>query len=192
MNKIQTKNDINCQESHLSHDGICKTTCSQVYSNNRNKTILALDLGTTTGWAVNCKDSGRISSGVAYFKPQRFEGGGMRYLRFTKWLREMDLLLDGIDCIYFEEVRRHLGVDAAHTYGGLLSHLTAWCEEEKIPYLGIPVGTIKKHITSKGNAGKSEIMNEIKKLGFNPVDDNEADALALLDLVIKKIDGGLL
>lgn len=155
-----------------------------------SKKILALDLGTKTGWAT--KSENQITSGTESFKPQRFEGGGMRYLRFIKWLREMDLLLEGIDCVYFEEVRRHLGVDAAHTYGGLLSHLTAWCEEEKIPYLGIPVGTIKKHITSKGNAGKSEIMNEIKKLGFNPVDDNEADALALLDLVIKKIDGGVL
>ena len=156
-----------------------------------NKKILALDLGTKTGWAIR-SSSNRITSGTESFKPQRFEGGGMRYLRFTKWLREMDFLSDGIDQIYFEEVRRHSGVDAAHIYGGLLSHLTAWCEEEKIPYLGIPVGTIKKHITSKGNAGKSQIMIEVKKLGFNPVDDNEADALALLDLVIKKIDGGLL
>ena len=192
MKNKKIQNSTNCQDSHISDDGICRSTCSRIYSNNRNKTILALDLGTTTGWAVNCKDSGRISSGVAYFKPQRFEGGGMRYLRFTKWLREMDLLLDGIDLVYFEEVRRHLGVDAAHTYGGLLSHLTAWCEEEKIPYLGIPVGTIKSHIAHKGNANKSEIINEVKKLGFNPSDDNEADALALLDLVIKKIDGGLL
>ncbi len=157
----------------------------------KNKKILALDLGTKTGWAIR-SISNRITSGTESFKPQRFEGGGMRYLRFTKWLREMDLLSDGIDQVYFEEVRRHLGVDAAHTYGGFLSHLTAWCEEEKIPYLGIPVGTIKKHITNKGNAGKSEVMNEVKKLGFNPADDNEADALALLDLVIKKIDGGLL
>ncbi len=155
-----------------------------------SKKILALDLGTKTGWAI--KSENQITSGTIEFKPGRFEGGGMRYLRFTKWLKEVNSLLDGIDCVYFEEVRRHLGVDAAHTYGGLLSHLTAWCEEERIPYLGIPVGTIKKHITGKGNGKKNEIIAEIKKLGFNPSDDNEADALALLDLVIKKIDGGLL
>lgn len=192
MKNKKIQNDINCQESHISDDGICRSTCNRIYSNSHSKTILALDLGTTTGWAINSRDTGRISSGVSYFKPQRFEGGGMRYLRFTKWLREMDLMLDGIDQVYFEEVRRHLGVDAAHTYGGLLSHLTAWCEEEKIPYLGIPVGTIKKHVTGKGNAGKDQIITAIKRLGFNPHDNNEADALALLDLVIKKIDGGLL
>ena len=157
-----------------------------------NKKILALDLGTKTGWAIKSKN--QITSGTIEFKPSRFEGGGMRYIRFQKWLEEINELTSGIDLVYFEEVRRHIGVDASHAYGGFLAYLTGWCEEKnpKIPYLGIPVGTIKKHITSKGNAGKSEIINGVKKLGFNPSDDNEADALALLDLVIKKIDGGLL
>jgi RNase H-fold protein (predicted Holliday junction resolvase) len=41
-----------------------------------NTTILALDLGTTTGWAVQSAD-GSITSGTQQFKPQRFEGGGI-------------------------------------------------------------------------------------------------------------------
>src|SRR5689334_19002580 len=101
--------------------------------------ILALDLGTLTGWAL------RSADGVLPFKPQRFEGGGMRFLRFTRWLSE--LKGDGIGVIYFEEVRRHMGVDAAHLYGGFMAHLSAWCEGQKIPYSGIPVGTIKKSFT---------------------------------------------
>ncbi len=160
-------------------------------NNNKNQKILALDLGTNTGWAIRSHNN-QITSGTKSFKPQRFEGGGMRYLRFVRWLEEINQLSEGIDQIYFEEVRRHLGVDAAHAYGGFLAHLTAWCEEKNIPYLGIAVGTIKKHITNKGNASKAEVMNEIKKLGFNPGDDNEADALALLHLVVKEHDGGLL
>ena len=48
-------------------------------------TVLALDLGTTTGWALRGID-GHITSGSERFKPQRFEGGGMRYLRFKRWL----------------------------------------------------------------------------------------------------------
>ena len=43
--------------------------------------VLALDLGTTTGWALRGQDGG-ITSGTMAFKPSRFEGGGMRYLRF--------------------------------------------------------------------------------------------------------------
>jgi len=46
------------------------------------RSILSLDLGTTTGWALRSRD-GSIVSGSQSFKPQRFEGGGMRYLRHT-------------------------------------------------------------------------------------------------------------
>ena len=155
-----------------------------------NKKILALDLGTKTGWAI--KSQNQITSGTIEFKPSRFEGGGMRYLRFQKWLEEINQLTGGIDLVYFEEVRRHLGVDASHAYGGFLAYLTGWCEEKnpKIPYLGIPVKAIKKHITGNGNSKKEVVIEAVKKLGFNPKDDNEADALALLHLVMD--EGGLL
>ena len=53
--------------------------------------ILALDLGTTTGWAIRGHD-GLITSGTASFRPGRFDGGGMRFLRFTNWLTEIERL----------------------------------------------------------------------------------------------------
>ena len=147
------------------------------------ETILALDLRTHTGWALHHMD-GTITSGTEHFKPQRFEGGGMRYLRFKRWLTEIKQVGDGIAAVYFEEVRRHAGVDAAHAYGGFLATLTAWCEHHQIPYQGVPVGTIKKHATGKGNAGKDEMLAAARARGFMPADDNEADALALLHWAI--------
>lgn len=80
-----------------------------------NTTILALDLGTNTGWALHHLD-GSIISGTECFKPQRFEGGGMRFLRFKRWLNELLSASQSINAVYFEEVRRHAGVDAAHAY----------------------------------------------------------------------------
>ena len=145
-------------------------------------TILALDLGTTTGWAMLC--DGTITSGSESFKPRRFEGGGMRFLKFKRWLADTKACTDGIDAVYFEEVRRHAGVDAAHAYGGFMAHLTAWCEHHQIPYQGVPVGTIKKHATGKGNANKDAMIAAAMALGFGPQDDNEADALALLDFAM--------
>ena len=145
--------------------------------------ITALDLGTTTGFAT-CDNSGKITSGTASFKTGRFEGGGMPYLRFKRWLTDLKATLGYIDAIYFEEVRAHKGVDAAHKYGGFVAHLTAWCEHHGIPYQGIPVGTIKKHITGKGNAPKESVIMAVKNKGFTPIDDNEADSLALLDFVL--------
>lgn len=101
-------------------------------------------------------------------------------MRFVRFRREFLDKFRGVREVYFEEVRRHLGTDAAHIYGGLLATLQAWCEENSIPYRGVPVGTIKKHATGKGNAGKTEMIEAAKSRGFSPKDDNEADALALL------------
>jgi Holliday junction resolvasome RuvABC endonuclease subunit len=145
--------------------------------------VLTLDLGTQTGWALRDR-SGTITSGSISFKPGRFEGGGMRFLRFKHWLDEVRELAQGLDAVYFEEVRRHAGVDAAHAYGGFLAHLTAWCEHHGVPYQGIPVGTIKKHATGKGNADKAAMLAAARAWGYAPVDDNEADALALLRFVL--------
>ena len=141
--------------------------------------ILALDLGSTTGWAIR-NSRCRILHGTAEFRPTRFEGGGMRYLRFGKWLDQTLEVTAGIDAVYVEEVRRHVGTDAAHVYGGLLATLTAWCEGHVIPYQGVPVGTIKRYATGKGNADKAAMIAAVRARGFEPSDDNEADAIAIL------------
>ncbi|WP_127657424.1 hypothetical protein [Alexandriicola marinus] len=152
-------------------------------------TILALDLGTTTGWALRSSD-GLITSGTASFRNSRFDGGGMRYLRFTNWLTEISKLSGPIAAIWFEEVRRHAGTDAAHVFGGLMASLTSWAELRGIPYQGVPVGTIKKHATGKGNANKAAIIAAVQARGFSPADDNEADAIAILHWAIET-EGGM-
>lgn len=148
-----------------------------------NKSILALDLGMKTGWAIKGED-GTTTSGTRPFKNGRIEGSGMPFLRFEAWLNKLNAI-HPVGVLYFEEVRRHLGTDAAHVYGGFMALLMVWAEENKIPYSSVPVGTIKMHITGKGNAGKPAVIEAVEKLGFSPVDDNEADALALLDYAVK-------
>ena len=145
--------------------------------------VLALDLGTSTGWALR-KPDGHITSGTAHFRSSRFDGGGMRFLRFGGWLRELESLSGPIGSIWYEEVRRHAGTDAAHVYGGMLATLTSWSELQEIPYAGVPVGTIKKHATGKGNANKAAMVEAAQMRGFKPNDDNEADALAILMWVL--------
>jgi hypothetical protein len=132
-----------------------------------NLVTLALDLGTTTGWALHGID-GLITSGTASFRPGRFDGGGMRYLRFTNWLTEIDRLSGPVAAIWFEEVRRHAATDAAHVYGGLMATLTSWAELRGIPYEGVPVGTIKRHATGKGNANKDAMMAAARRAASRP------------------------
>jgi len=141
--------------------------------------MLALDLGTSAGWALQAGDD-FITSGTVSLKHTRYDGGGMRYLRFRRWLEQLDLDAGPIEAVYFEEVRRHVGTDASHVYGGLLAVLTAWCEEHLVAYQGVPVGTIKRFITGKGNADKAAVIAAVQAKGFAPADDNEADAIAIL------------
>ncbi len=149
---------------------------------------LALDLGTTTGWALQLVHGG-IESGIVSFRPSQFDGGGMRYLRFRGWLDSMATDAGGLGAIYFEEVRRHLGTDAAHLYGGFLATLSSWCEQQGIAYQGVPVGTIKRFIADKGNADKQAVIESVRARGFRPADDNEADAIAILLWVIETNGG---
>jgi Holliday junction resolvasome RuvABC endonuclease subunit len=142
-------------------------------------TILALDLGTTTGFALRT-DVGAIVSGTVSFRPDRWQSGGMRFLRFKRWLTEIKNQAGGVDLVVYEQVRRHAGVDAAHAFGGWLAILTAWCDHHEIAYQGVPVGTIKRFIAGKGNADKDAVIAAIRSRGFNPADDNEADAIAIL------------
>jgi Holliday junction resolvasome RuvABC endonuclease subunit len=66
-----------------------------------------------------------------------------------------------------------------------MATLTAWAELRGIPYEGVPVGTIKKYATGKGNANKDAMIDAARSRGFSPADDNEADAIAILLWAIK-------
>ncbi len=137
---------------------------------------LALDLGTLAGWALD--PPGKLY-GLWNLKPNRFDGGGMRFVRFRN---NLDALMRAhrFTKVVFEEVRAHKAVDAAHVYGGLLATLQTWCEDAYIPYEGIPVGEIKKFFAGKGNANKSEMLAAGWKKGFADVtDDNVMDAIAI-------------
>jgi Holliday junction resolvasome RuvABC endonuclease subunit len=87
--------------------------------------------------------------------------------------------------VYFERVYGHKGMLAAQVYGGFIYTLAAVCEEMQIKCTGIPVATIKKFMTGKGNATKGEMIAAARLRGFEPVDDNESDALAILLLALK-------
>lgn len=142
--------------------------------------IWTFDLGTKTGFAIY--GQGKLqTSGTKDFKTKRIEGGGMKFLRFERWLDDLERTYGCPNEIYFEEVRRHSGVLAGHVFGGYLAILTKWAEEKVVPHSGIPVGAIKKNITGNGAASKGKVMNAVTtRYGLFAEDDNHADALAIL------------
>lgn len=142
--------------------------------------ILCLDLFTSCGWALRDRH-GCVYHGAQSFQPRRFDGGGMRFVRFAVWLEELRSF--GVDICYYEEVRRHKGVDAAHIYGGFQAQLTAWCEQQKtaVAYEGVPPGTWKKACGLKGNCSKKDVLAWARQQGYLVESYDEADALGILE-----------
>jgi crossover junction endodeoxyribonuclease RuvC len=139
-------------------------------------TVIGIDPGTRCGWAL-LVDGKHVGSGVWDLRPRRHEGGGMRFLRARKLFVELLDSCPSIDAVAYEEVRRHLGVDAAHVYGGIVAVLQAELEQRAVPYRGIPVGTAKRLATGRGNADKEAMVNAfVEGVGRAPETDDEADA----------------
>ena len=142
--------------------------------------ILAIDIGTRSGWAMRYgSNNGAVAvmySGTWNLKGSKHEGGGQRFLRFHSLLRHY---LDShtVDQVVYELVARHAGTTAAHIYGGLQAALMVVCDQEGVNYTTLPVATIKKFATGKGNAGKPAMIAaaNAKWPGLNLSDDNDID-----------------
>ena len=143
--------------------------------------VLSLDLGTRTGWALLRAD-GRVESGQAKFEVKDGEGQGSRYVKFRRWLVEMKQAHPDITELVYEQVMGHgaFQVIASHVYGGMLATAQAFGEHHQIAYRGIGVSTIKKQFAGHGKASKTDVIRQCEAMGFKPGSDNEADAIALL------------
>lgn len=152
--------------------------------------ILALDLAQTTGfWHHN---NGTISTGTREFKRTYFDGGGIIFFWFQQWLETMYAGYGHFDIVAFEAVHRHKGTIAAHSYGGFMATLQAFCESKQVPYEGIDALDIKQFWCGSRGAKKQHMIEECRRRGYDPYDDNEADATALGHLVAHKYNVKLL
>ena len=139
---------------------------------------LALDTGTQTGWAIRYGQD--LFSGVQNFQHDaKRESPGMRFLRFSAWLRKMIKEYE-VGTIIYEQPHQRGG--AATTVGvGLVSHLMSVCAELGVEHVAVHSGTLKKAATGKGNADKGEMIAKAGDIAQRPIkDDNEADAIHLL------------
>ena len=112
----------------------------------------------------------------------------MRFVRVRKYLTELletvSLAQRGAKCqevvVGYEEVARHRGVAAAHVYGGIIAVIQSVCEEQSVPYMGIPVGTVKRCATGKGNASKDQMIAAAnKRWNMGTTSHDEADAMGV-------------
>lgn len=150
------------------------------------RNILALDLGTNCGFALS--KGGVLTYGTKNFAPKRTDGPGQRWLKFRAMLANHFNSAGELHAIYYEDVKNHAGILAAHAFGAFESHLQVFCDVNRVRLESVGVGQIKKNWCGRGNAKKEEMIAEAKRRGFKvPADaDDTADALAILDLAMKK------
>lgn len=141
--------------------------------------ILALDIATKTGWRT------KTSSGVWDLKPNRGESEGMRVVRFKSKVKEL-ISLENINLVAYERPAgmHKSSIMVASEMVGVLKDL---CIEMNVELSCYSASEIKKFATGKGNASKELMIDAAIKKGFNPKDDNEADAIHLYNLVVSDI-----
>ena len=161
--------------------------CRGEGQNGGSVRILAVDPGIKLGYALQL-DWGVPLSGVQRFEISRDESPGMRWLRFRAWLKEVNEKAGGIGVIYHERPH-HRGGAATAILEGFVSQLQAFAAEHRIEIKAVHSGTLKKFGTGSGAAGKPQMMAAAGARYPDRViiDDNEADALILLDFARKEL-----
>ena len=140
--------------------------------------ILALDLAIKTGWAASGNPA---RSGVTVFDVKRGESPGMRFLRARAWLNDVFKLLGGNIKVIAYEQAHHRGGAATSVGVGLVTEVLAFAAANKIELMPVHTATLKKWATGHGKADKDMMIARSKQFGYNPVDDNEADACLILE-----------
>jgi crossover junction endodeoxyribonuclease RuvC len=152
--------------------------------------ILALDLGTRTGWAL--QHDGREESGVQAFDLQRGESPGMRFVRFNAWLREITEPLtwaagDGRVVLIGYEAPHHRGGAATEVANGFSTRVQEHAARFELNHVAVHSATLKKWVTGTGRAQKHVMIEAVRRRGWIPMGphddqltDDEADAIGLL------------
>lgn len=142
--------------------------------------LLALDLGTSTGWAL--LEDGRIESGVETFAVKRGESPGMRYVHFNRWLDHIaPAAAPGrtLGLVVYEQFHQRGGA-ATEIAAGLATRVQEFCARHGIEHAAVHTATLKKWTTGRGGASKTEMLEACARRWRRVDSDDEADAIALL------------
>lgn len=146
--------------------------------------IVAYDPGTKCGWAS--WDGSRLESGTQDFSLKRGESPGMRWLRVNRWLDEMSKLIGPIAVVSWEHSfqKSRYAKEIIDCFVTRFQELAARIDAETT---SVHTNTLKKYATTNGRASKEEMMMAARDRGWDPEDDNECDALFVLQYVRDEI-----
>lgn len=174
--------------------------------------VLAIDIGTHTGWAIS--SGSEIRSGDWNLDHVNTPVDATKELRFWRRLESMWNRYIRIELIAFEDVVAHERSDtkkvwcpkcksshhvklratntiAAQVYGSLRGVLRMWADFHRIRIEGVPVGTLKLFATGSGRAKKHDMIAWAKMRwpDQNIQSHDQADALHILDWACVEVLG---
>ena len=139
-------------------------------------TILAVDPASRFGWAIT-----PTLYGVWDLRTRKDESMGMKLIRLRAKLDELYSINKFQVIVYERPAGRY--THAIIHQAKLIAVIEEWCEENKVEYRAYSAKEIKKFSTGNGGASKEKVIKAAQEqLGYKGKDDNEADALWLLQL----------
>lgn len=158
--------------------------------------IMALDLATTLGWAyaspevvaswandaaplVKRRVIG-VRSGSMKLAPTG-AGNGEVGNRLLEWLDQQNLVFQPRELIIEAPLPGgQRDVNSAMRLFGLAFLAESYAFKRRWKFATVHNASVKKSITGSGAAKKPEVMSAIIGMGFEIIDDNQADAIACL------------
>lgn len=156
--------------------------------------ILTLDMATKLGWAAAAPDAvaawpkggALFSAGEAppiHFGTKHFKAGDGVPGQLLEWLEGTLETFPETRTVVMEAPFYKHPVPAARLQG-MKGVVEAVCARRGLRCFEVAPATLKKHFAGHGRADKDQMMKMARVLGFDPPDDNSADAIALMDYAI--------
>ena len=140
--------------------------------------ILALDIATRTGWALS---SGR--SGVLDLSKYKHDYGDMGY-QLAKWFWQM-IREHAVTIVVVERPFYRGAAKSVYMLNGLAFVVQMAAAMKVVERREYTVFDVRLRLLGKKKATKAEVIKWAEDQGFEPEDDNEADALALLTYALE-------
>ncbi len=152
--------------------------------------LLALDIATTTGHAFLSRPGVAPVSGIFTVAPGN-KDSAQYFLQFEQLITDL-INLHNPHTIIFEApfVGSMKNLNTARRLIGfaVIAELVA-LKLGVLRVLEVHNASVKKHFTGNGRADKQDMIFECQRRGWEPIDDNEADALAILCLGMSVLNG---
>ena len=145
--------------------------------------VIAIDPGTVTGWATASR-SGACNLSPLHAAPSKGRSPEPEYARCGKlWLLLDRIATSVISAVICEGARGFLkGKAAVRVSNELRGVVKAWCWIRRAKYVEVQPVDLQRFVGGRGQVPKEEMLEAARtRLGYHGHDDNEADALWLLE-----------